>query len=481
VLRTSEEGGEVSRARTNDTGGIRWTPRSIEFVAIVGDLLIVGVMAALAHLLRFGHLDIPASYLFPIALAAILCANVFRWRRLYELESYGKRAQHLLRLTASLAIVVLVLMGIGFGSKTSADFSRLWFAYWMMLTALGLSVWFVLRSILVQRAQAKGLLRDRLLIVGDAERVNSFGDWFQRRSPRGLSVLGVVTPDGAPALPIQGCRVHQGLDGVARVAEELMPDRVVLMFNWREPQAIDACIRSLRGLALDVELVLPRLGEEWVGRPINPLGELLAMNLMRSPLSEEALFVKRLEDYLFASLLLLATAPVLLLIAVLIKLDSPGPVFYRQRRVGFQKREFAIYKFRTMRSEPAAGFRQATRDDDRVTRLGRFLRASSLDELPQLINVLRGEMSLVGPRPHEVSMNAEYADQIDDYLVRHKIKPGITGWAQVNGARGETRTLKDMELRLSYDLAYVDNWSLWLDLQILLRTAGVFLFQKNAY
>jgi putative colanic acid biosynthesis UDP-glucose lipid carrier transferase len=227
--------------------------------------------------------------------------------------------------------------------------------------------------------------------------------------------------------------------------------------------------------------MLPRVGEEWLGRPITALGGLPAMNLMRSPLSVEARVVKRLEDYILASLILLLVSPLMLVVAALIKLDSPGPVFYRQRRTGFQKREFAIFKFRTMRTEAAESFRQATRGDSRVTRIGRLLRASSIDELPQLLNVLRGEMSLVGPRPHEVSMNAEYADQIDDYLVRHKIKPGITGWAQVNGARGETRSLQDMERRLSYDLAYVDNWSLWLDLQILLRTVGVFIFDENAY
>ncbi|MBI1179395.1 MAG: exopolysaccharide biosynthesis polyprenyl glycosylphosphotransferase [Alphaproteobacteria bacterium] len=321
-------------------------------------------------------------------------------------------------------------------------------------------------------------MHDRLLIVGEPERIASFSNWLVRRAPRRLSVLGIVSIS-CPS-PDDMVRAGQVRD-LQRLAEELVPDRVVLLFNWREPEIIQQCVRTLRSLALDVELLLPRVGEEWVGRPVTHLGGLLAMNLMRSPLSQEARLVKLLEDYILAGLILLLVSPVMLVAALLVKLSSPGPVFYRQRRSGFQKLEFRIYKFRTMTIQPEGAFRQATKGDSRITPIGRFLRATSIDELPQLLNVLRGEMSLVGPRPHEVSMNADFALQIDDYLVRHRIKPGITGWAQVNGARGETRTLQDMERRLTYDLAYVDNWSFWLDLQILLRTAGVFFFHKNAY
>jgi putative colanic acid biosynthesis UDP-glucose lipid carrier transferase len=457
------------------------TTRAIEFVAMVGDIAVIMMSAVAAHLFRFGDADMPSNYLFPVVLGAVLSVNVCRWRKLYELETYSKRAQQIVLLLGAQALVTLVLVGLGFGSKTSADFSRLWFLTWVAISTAGLIAWFLLRSTFVRQAQARGLLRDRFLLVGDPERIASFTAWLTQHKPRMLSVLGIVsTGDQLPA-SVDGCIVRAGVDEVQRLAEELMPDRVVLLFNWREPEIIDRCVNALRSLALDVELMLPRLGEEWLGRPITALGGLPAMNLMRSPLSVEARVVKRLEDYILASFMLLLVSPLMLVVAALIKLDSPGPVFYRQRRTGFQKREFAIFKFRTMRMEASECFKQATRGDSRVTRIGRLLRASSIDELPQLLNVLRGEMSLVGPRPHEVSMNAEYADQIDDYLVRHKIKPGITGWAQVNGARGETRSIQDMERRLSYDLAYVDNWSLWLDLQILLRTVGVFIFDENAY
>ncbi|MEN3975911.1 undecaprenyl-phosphate glucose phosphotransferase [Emcibacter sp. SYSU 3D8] len=448
---------------------------------MAGDVIVILAAAIIASQLKFGELELAPNYLFPVFLGAILSVNIFRWRRLYALETYARRAQQTMMLIGAQLLVTLILLGIGFGSKTSADFSRVWFTLWMTISTAGLVVWFFVRAAFVRAAQDNGALCDRLLLVGDPERIASFSAWLASKNTRMLKVLGVVTIGNQMPVSVDGCPVRNGVEHLAEMAETLSPDRVVLLFNWREPQTIDLCVASLRSLALDVELMLPRLGHEWIGRPIATLGGLPAMNLMRSPLSMHGRIIKLVADYLLATTLLLALLPMLAAVSILIKLDSPGPVFYVQRRIGFQGREFSILKFRTMYANGEAGFRQATRGDPRITRIGRFLRASSIDELPQLLNVLRGDMSLVGPRPHAVDMNAEFAARIDDYLARHKIKPGITGWAQVHDARGETRSIEDMQRRVAYDLAYVDNWSLWLDLQILLRTASVVLFQKNAY
>ncbi len=453
----------------------------IEFAAMAGDVIIILAAAVIASQLKFGELELAPSYLFPVFLGAILSVNIFRWRQLYALETYAKRAQQTVMLIGAQLLVTLILLGIGFGSKTSADFSRVWFTLWMSIGTVGLIVWFFVRAAFVRAAQDNGALCDRLLLVGDAERIASFTAWLATKNSRMLKVLGVVSVGSDLPAPVDGCPVRVGVEHLPDMAAALSPDRVVLLLNWREPEIIDRCVASLRSLALDVELMLPRLGREWIGRPIATLGGLPAMNLMRSPLSRHGRLIKLFSDYLLASILLVVCLPLLILVAILIKLDSRGPVFYMQRRVGFQGREFSIFKFRTMFVENDTGFRQATRGDPRITRIGRLLRATSIDELPQLLNVLRGDMSLVGPRPHAVCMNAEYAVQIDDYLARHKIKPGITGWAQVNDARGETRSIEDMQRRVAYDLAYVDNWSLWLDLQIMLRTASVVLFHKNAY
>ena len=186
---------------------------------------------------------------------------------------------------------------------------------------------------------------------------------------------------------------------------------------------------------------------------------------------------------MIAALLLILLLPVFAIIALAIKLDSQGPVFFRQKRYGFNNNPITVFKFRTMFTGPAeeSSVPQARRNDPRVTRLGALLRRSSLDELPQLFNVLRGEMSLVGPRPHAVAHNEQYAKVIDDYLSRHRVKPGITGWAQINGLRGETDTPDKMRRRVQYDLYYIDNWSLFFDLKILLLTPFVGFVNRNAY
>jgi putative colanic acid biosynthesis UDP-glucose lipid carrier transferase len=193
--------------------------------------------------------------------------------------------------------------------------------------------------------------------------------------------------------------------------------------------------------------------------------------------------MKRVEDLVIGTLMLVALFPVMLLIAACIRAETPGPVLFRQARQGFNNNVFTVFKFRSMvhRPEGDAEVRQATRDDKRVTRVGRVLRRTSLDELPQLFNVLRGEMSLVGPRPHAVEHNLYYASLIDDYINRHKVQPGITGWAQVNGLRGETDTLDKMQRRVQYDLAYIERWSVLFDIKIMILTAVTALFDRKAY
>jgi len=192
--------------------------------------------------------------------------------------------------------------------------------------------------------------------------------------------------------------------------------------------------------------------------------------------------VKRASDLVLASLILLLISPLLLAVAVGIKLDSPGPVIFRQRRNGLAGEEIVVYKFRSMTTQDdGASVVQARRGDPRVTRFGAFLRRTSLDELPQFVNVLQGRMSIVGPRPHAVAHNTMYRELIRAYMVRHKVRPGITGWAQVNGLRGETETVEKMRERVEYDLEYLRNWSLALDLQIILRTIRLVLFDRQAY
>jgi putative colanic acid biosynthesis UDP-glucose lipid carrier transferase len=208
-----------------------------------------------------------------------------------------------------------------------------------------------------------------------------------------------------------------------------------------------------------------------------------ALAVHKRPIGAWSSVIKRVEDLVIGCLALLVLWPVMLVVAILIKLDSRGPILFRQARQGFNHNIITVLKFRTMShgSQSDVEVVQATRNDPRVTRVGRILRRTSIDELPQIWNVLRGEMSLVGPRPHAIAHNQQYSELIDDYLGRHRVQPGITGWAQVNGLRGETDTLDKMRKRVDYDLSYINSWSIALDLKIIMLTAISILFDRRAY
>jgi exopolysaccharide biosynthesis polyprenyl glycosylphosphotransferase len=211
---------------------------------------------------------------------------------------------------------------------------------------------------------------------------------------------------------------------------------------------------------------------------LGELGPLVTIELLPRPLSTVHRLVKRAFDLAAAASGLFLLSPLFLIASIAIKLDSPGPIFFRQTRHGYNNETIRVFKFRSMTTrEDGAAFRQATRDDPRVTRVGRFLRRSNIDELPQLLNVLAGDMSIVGPRPHPVALNRVFEQQISPFSRRHNVKPGITGWAQVNGYRGQTDTLEKMRRRFEYDLYYIDHWSFLLDLKIILMT----FFSKSAY
>jgi Undecaprenyl-phosphate glucose phosphotransferase len=252
--------------------------------------------------------------------------------------------------------------------------------------------------------------------------------------------------------------------------------------SWSRCPYLQDLIKKLKVLPNDVKLCPEYVGSTMPVRGVLPVAGIPMLSVLERPLSGWSLVLKNLEDRLVGAVLVALLSPLIGIIALAIKLDSPGPVFFRQRRYGFNNNAIVVWKFRTMlhRPDDESVVPQATRNDPRVTRVGRFLRRSSLDELPQVFNVLRGEMSLVGPRPHAVAHNEQYAKIIDDYLSRHRVKPGITGWAQVNGLRGETDTPEKMRLRVQHDLYYIDNWSFWFDLKILALTPFAAI-NRNAY
>lgn len=258
--------------------------------------------------------------------------------------------------------------------------------------------------------------------------------------------------------------------------------QILLALPWSSPARIEFIRDRIKALPVAARLLPDTRVRSLANVACSSDNRTLALEVQRAPLSGVQRSFKRVADLLGASLALIFFMPVMILTAVAIKLDSPGPVIFRQNRKGFNGRQFVIFKFRTMTvQENGATVVQATQDDSRVTRLGQLLRSSSIDELPQLVNVLRGDMSLVGPRPHALAHDDYFESVVGDYAHRHHVKPGITGWAQCNGARGATPSVEHISERVKFDLWYVNNWSFWLDIQILIKTVFEVLRKTNAY
>jgi putative colanic acid biosynthesis UDP-glucose lipid carrier transferase len=248
-----------------------------------------------------------------------------------------------------------------------------------------------------------------------------------------------------------------------------------------QPRIVEL-LEQLQGTTASLFFVPDVFGISIIQGRLQDMNGVPVVGILDTPFTGTNELVKRISDIVLATLILLLISPILLAVAIGVKLSSPGPVIFKQRRNGLQGEEIIVYKFRSMRAmDNGPVVKQATKDDPRITPFGAFIRRTSLDELPQFINVLQGRMSIVGPRPHAVAHNEQYRQMIKAYMVRHKVKPGITGWAQVNGHRGETDTIDKMKARVEYDLEYLRNWSLGLDLQIIVRTIRLMFFDRNAY
>ncbi len=263
-------------------------------------------------------------------------------------------------------------------------------------------------------------------------------------------------------------------------ARILEPDDVFILAPWSDKTVIDAAIQAFLRIPTSIHLGSERVLERFSDARVSKIGHASSLNLVRDPLSPSEVFAKRLFDIVLAIGALILLAPLLLIVALAIKLDSPGPIFFAQRRYGFNQQPFRMFKFRSMHTlEDDANLTLVVQNDSRVTRVGSFIRRYNIDELPQLLNVLRGEMSLVGPRPHALCIDQKFAERIALYARRHNVKPGITGWAQVNGLRGGMRD-DVMRARVEHDLYYIDHWSMWFDVEILWLTATSGQAYKNA-
>jgi len=445
-----------------------------------------------------GYLTYDALVVYSLAQNLYVAAVVFVWLVTLSLMNFGdlyrynaatRPLQRLHTILVAVTTSLLFLLAAAFWIKVSDTLSRLWLGYFTVaslasIIILRLCVSYALVSLL----QVRGSKRS-LAIVGTGEQSRRLTALLAHEPDRPVRIQGVFS-DTLPPIPrlIAGQEIsvppENGIEHLVSQARTGLIDDVVIAIPWSEDDRIMAVVSRVRELPVNVYLLSDLIGFRAKFRsPPSHFGELPILQVVGKPLSGWDGALKAAEDYLLAPIILIAAAPLLALVALAVKLDSPGPALFRQKRVGFNNEVFDVYKFRSMQHAPGPSgkIQQTTPDDQRVTRVGRILRRWSLDELPQIFNVLNGTMSLVGPRPHALDHNEEFAERAKGYFARHRVKPGITGLAQVSGYRGATDTAEKLEGRVRNDIYYAENWSLSLDLHILMRTLVICVTGKNAY
>ena len=435
-------------------------------------LLLLGWVWALGE--QFTHEVLGVGLLSFIITTAIFARASSR----DQLRGHSRRSSYS-RIFLHWSAVVAALLFLGFAFKVSADFPRSVMLTWFVTTPFLLSAAHALRLrtrwVLVNSPSAS-----RYLIIG----VNNLGFELRRRLPE-AGFLGFFDFRSAervsPLLEADELTGH--CRDVANFARTHNVKTIYVTLPLSNVPRIGEMMRELRDTTASIYFLPDVFAFEMIQGRLIDINGIPALSVCETPLLGMNAVVKRAFDVVAAGLALVAAAPLMAVIAAAVKLTSPGPVLFRQGRYGLNGERINVYKFRSMTvCEDGAVVTQATQNDTRVTPIGRFLRRSSLDELPQLLNVLQGKMSLVGPRPHAVAHNEQYRKLISGYMTRHKVRPGITGWAQVNGLRGETDTIDKMSARVRYDIEYLDNWSVWLDVRIIMQTALLLIRKdRNAY
>jgi putative colanic acid biosynthesis UDP-glucose lipid carrier transferase len=386
-------------------------------------------------------------------------------------------------ITASWFATVTVLALIGWATRTADVFDQHVLFVWLLATPAARLAGHLTLPQLLQRVYAAGGAQRVAVIVGAAELGRTLAERLRSNPLYGIRVAGFFDDRGPDRTGEQAALATLGtLDQLAAYVKANRVDLIYITLPMASHPRTVRLLDQLHDTTASILFVPDIFLFDLIQARVDTLGGMPVVSVCDTPFRGVDGIVKRASDIVLALLLGTLALPLMLAIAVGVKLSSPGPVIFRQRRYGLDGREITVYKFRSMTvTEDVGVIRQATRGDGRVTRFGAFLRRYSLDELPQFINVLQGRMSVVGPRPHAVAHTELYRKLIKGYMFRHKVRPGITGWAQVHGLRGETDTLEKMEQRIAYDLDYLRHWSLQLDLWIVLKTVLVVLNGRNAY
>ena len=428
-----------------------------------------------------------AAFYVPLILASVLVSNIlFNAARTHRIPMYRTVLQQIGRVLAAWSAVIVLVVSFAFVFKASELVSRGWLITWYASGAILLVAFRLLLRALINQWTAAGRLKRRTVIVGGGADAGTLIEAIRRDAENDVNLIGMFddrVDERSPETVLDVPKLGK-VSGLVDFARQTRVDLVIVSMPLSAEKRVLEMLKQLWVLPVDIRLSAHMSKLRFANRAYSYVGNVAVFDVADRPISDWNLIFKWLFDHLVAAVALTLLSPIMLATAIAIKLDSKGPVLFRQKRHGFNNELVEVFKFRSMYTNQAdaAAVRLVTKDDQRVTRVGRFIRKTSLDELPQLFNVLQGKMSLVGPRPHAVAHNEMYRKLISGYMIRHKVRPGITGLAQVNGLRGETETLDKMSERVRYDLEYLRHWSPWLDIKIILKTIGQLLWgSKKAY
>ncbi|NOU01318.1 MAG: undecaprenyl-phosphate glucose phosphotransferase [Gallionella sp.] len=438
----------------------------------------------LAMLLAGGVRDVALTqdYLFAVSLAVLFFLLFAEAKGLYRSWRTKNQIDEIVHVVLVWFAVVISLILLAYATKTSAQYSRILIGSWVLIVPFAMVLLRIGYRSVLRLLRSEGWNTRTVAFAGCSGAAKKMDAHFKSMPWMGLNVVGVFDDRSPDRLELGDMSMMGDFNSLIAQARSGKIDVVYITLPIHEEQRILQLMDKLSDTTASVFLVPNLFVFDHFKAKWSAVEGIPIVSVFESPFFGIEGVLKRVQDVLLGGLILLLISPLMALIALGIKLTSSGPVLFKQRRYGLKGEVVEVWKFRSMTvCEDGDSIVQAKQNDARVTPLGTWLRRTSLDELPQFINVLQGQMSIVGPRPHAVAHNEEYRLLIQGYMLRHKVKPGITGWAQVNGWRGETDTLDKMQNRVNCDLAYVRNWSMWLDIKIILMTIFKGFFGKNAY
>lgn len=469
-----------------DKGLIRPHHTKLAFIYKISDALVIVLSLYLCF--KFFGVELHERHVLLAFVAAVAFYFFAMMNDLYRSWRIASIPKELTRLWLSwVGALFVVLLLLFLFLPTSRPVAREALGWWFIVAPLCLSVWRIVARSLWRQVRSHGHNTRAVAIVGLTDIGYQLKESITHASWMGLRFHGFyddrAPTDGRTCQDASAAETFCGdIDKLLDDAAAGKVDMIYITYPLRAEARVHELVRKLSDSTVSVYFALDFSTFDLLHSYWYTMGNVPLVSIHENPFYGINGWLKRLEDVVLGSLILLLISIPMMLIAIALKLTSPGPVFFKQYRYGIDGREIEVWKFRSMTvCENGGDVPQATRNDPRVTRIGAFLRRTSLDELPQFFNVLQGTMSIVGPRPHAVSHNEKYRKLISRYMLRHKVKPGITGWAQVNGWRGETDTLDKMEMRVKYDLEYIRKWSLVLDLKIIFFTVFKGFANKNAY